>query len=106
MARDRLQLHETLCDILGSSYCYFNPPANVQMKYPCIKYEVASVQTISADDLRYKNDVRYQLTVIDRKSESRIVQALYSETEKLRHLRLDRVYAIDGLYHYVFTLFY
>lgn len=105
MARPRSQLHEILCDILGTKFCYFVAPSNVQMIYPCIVYRWENSETRSADDIRYKNDRRYTVTVIDSKPDSDIVERLI-EDERLKYLSSDRNYVADGLYHYVFTLFY
>ena len=41
----RLQLHEILVGILGNENVYFQPPANLVMQYPCIRYERMSVGT-------------------------------------------------------------
>lgn len=105
MGRDRLNLHEILCDILGSRNCYFTPPASIQMRYPCIKYEINNIPSIYADNRRYRNNIRYEVVVIDRDQDSEIAKKLLQD-ERLIYLSSDRVYAVDNLYHYVFTVFY
>ena len=37
--KTRYELHEFLCEILGSRNVYFQPPESVKMKYPAIVYE-------------------------------------------------------------------
>ena len=34
----RLELHEALCEVLGSRNVYFQPPDNVTMRYPCFVF--------------------------------------------------------------------
>ena len=36
--RSRLDLHEALCEALGSKNVYFSPRSNVKMSYPAIVY--------------------------------------------------------------------
>lgn len=104
MIRNRLELHEILCDILGTRHCYFSPPASISMTYPCIKYEVNRIETLTADNHRYKNDTRYTLTVIDYDADSEVTKRLF-EDERLLYVNSDRVYVVDGLYHYVYTIY-
>ena len=49
--RSQEELQALLCDnILGSPNAYFQPPANVQMKYPAIVYVLKGIDTIRADN--------------------------------------------------------
>ena len=34
----RLELQDLLETVLGSQYVYFQPPATLRMRYPCIVY--------------------------------------------------------------------
>jgi len=36
MENRRIQLHEILCDVLGTRNVYFQPPESVDMNYPAI----------------------------------------------------------------------
>lgn len=99
----RLDLHQELCDILGSTNVYFQPPASVSMKYPCIKYSVSGIDVEYADDSNYKSIRQYTVTVIDRNPDSEIPDAI------LNHFRMcsfDRGYPADNLNHFVLTLYY
>lgn len=62
----RLQLHEVLCNVLGSRNVYFQPPPNIQMQYPAIVYQRSVVSTEFADDNPYMRRKRYQVTHISR----------------------------------------
>lgn len=105
MAKSRALLNEILCDILGSKNCYYDPPATIRMKYPCIIYEFETRKTLHADDIRYKSEKRYSVTIIDEHEDSEICERLFSD-ERLKFLSEDRSYVSDGLHHYVFTVFW
>lgn len=105
MAKPRSRLHELLCDILGSRFCYFDPPASIQMRYPCIVYRYENSETRSADNERYKRDKRYIVTIIDSEADSEIADRLIDD-KRISYLSSDRNYVMDGLHHFVFTIFY
>lgn len=66
MARERrrLELHEKLCEILGSRYVYYQPPSNIQMHYPCIIYHPNPSEDRHADNLRYLTWYSYTVQII------------------------------------------
>ena len=97
----RLKLHEELCEILGSREVYFQPPPSVQMKYPAIIYSRKVIDNTNANNIVYKQDYSYELTVIDYDPDSDIVRAI----SKLPMCRHDRHYTKDGLNHDTFTLY-
>ena len=98
----RLELHEKFCEILGSRNVYFQPPASVQLNYPAIIYFRKDIDNRYADDLVYKQDAAYDVTVIDRNPDSEIVV----EVSQLPTCRFDRHYNADNLNHDVFTIYY
>ncbi len=98
----RLELHEKLCAILGSRNVYFQPPASVRLNYPAIIYSRKDIDNRYADDLVYKQDTAYDVTVIDPNPDSEIVV----EVSRLPTCRFDRHYKADNLNHDVFTLYH
>ncbi len=101
MMNDRLELHELLCQILGSREVYFQPPESVKMKYPAIVYSRNRIENVSADNVIYKQDVSYSIMVIDRDPDSEIVE----KVSRIPHILYDRSYVADNLNHDVFILF-
>lgn len=97
----RLELHETLCGILGSRYAYFQPPSSSKMKYPCIRYSLSNIESTHANNNVYKYDTSYELILIDTNIESEFVEKLI----KLPMCKFNRFYTADGLYHWVFTIY-
>lgn len=104
----RLELHETLCEIIniteidGDRHTYYNTPESVKMKYPAIRYKRTKPNVIHANDAMYKNMRAYELTVIDADPDSEIV----TKVEQLPYCSFDRSYVSDNLNHTTFTIYY
>lgn len=99
---NRLELHEILCDILGSRNVYFQPPESVRMKYPAIRYSLNDIDNNHANDGVYIQSTRYQIIVMDKNPDSLIAD----DISKLPRCSFDRHYVSDNLSHYVFTIYY
>ena len=97
----RLGLDATLRDILGSSNVYFQPPENLKMRYPCIRYSLYDIQNGHADNLPYLSNNAYQLTLIAPDPDNPYVNKI----KDLPLCSFDRYYAADNLNHYVFTIY-
>lgn len=95
-------LQEVLMDVLGSRYVYFQPPSNLQMQYPCIKYELDILDKRMADNRSYTKSTRYQVTYITTNVDSHVPERLL----QLPYCSFERFYTADNLYHYVFRIFY
>lgn len=98
----RLELHEVLCGILGNRYGYFQPPSSLKMKYPCVRYSLKNIDLTHANNKVYKQDTAYELILIDTDPESEFVTKIL----QLPKCKFDRHYVADGLYHWVFTLYW
>ena len=86
----------------GSENVYYQPPANLRMKYPCICYELAKIRNRDADGQVYRQTFHYTVTVIDTKPDSEMTAAM-SLLSKASH---DRNFISDNLYHDVFSVWY
>lgn len=98
----RLDLHEILCGILGSRNAYFQPPSNVRMAYPAIKYSLKDVEARHADDIKYRKLPCYELILIDKNPDSEFIDSILD----LPYCSFDRHYESDNLNHDVFTIYY
>lgn len=98
----RLDLQAVLVELLGSDNVYFQPPANVTMKYPCIVYRRDNIHTNYADNESYLVTKRYQVTVIDQNPDSE----LPDKVSKLPACSFDRFFTADNLNHDIFSLFF
>lgn len=98
----RLDLQALLVSLLGSTHVYFQPPATLQLHYPCIVYQRSNEDTKFADNKPYSRVKRYQVTVIDSDPDS----AIPDKVGALPMCTFDRFYTADKLNHDVYTLFF
>lgn len=97
----RIQLHELLCEILGTKHAYFQPTVSVKMVYPAIVYSRKSIDNTFANNSVYRQDDSYEVTVIDKNPDSEIVRKI----SQLPMCRFDRHFTSENLNHDVFTLY-
>ena len=100
--KNRLELHEILCDCLGSRNVYFQPPETIKMQYPAIVYSRDDIENEHANNGVYMQSTAYTIIVIDADPDSEVV----SKVSKLPQCTFDRHYAADNLNHDAFTLYF
>lgn len=81
-------------------HVYFQPPASVMMQYPAIRYVLADVGIIHADDVPYIKNLRFTATVIDKDPDSAVAEAL----SNFKGCSYNRTYSADNLNHFVFDI--
>lgn len=98
---NRLELHNKLCDLLGSKNCYFQPPSDILLRYPCIVYHEKNIIPIRADDMIYLSYYMFGVTWITKTADIDIpVKVL----KAFSSCKLDQIFASENLMHYVFTI--
>lgn len=102
MDPQRLKLHTLLLNAAGNPNVYFQPPANVQMLYPCIVYQRDTAITKFAGNNPYSYTNRYLVTSIDRDPDSVIPRKIAMLPMCVR----NRFFIVDGLNHDVFHLYF
>ena len=102
MAKTRIGLQLFLENLIGSRNVYFQPPPSVQLKYPCIIYNLSDINNTHADNKAYVRDKMYTLTYITRDPDDSMVDSISA----LEMCSYDRFYTTDNLNHYAFTIFY
>lgn len=100
MGQDRSKLHQLLESFVDN--VYFQPPTNVQLKYPCIIYKRDFADTKFANDKPYNHTKRYMVTVIDRDPDSEIPSKVAAMPMSL----FNRFYTAENLNHDVFNVFF
>ena len=81
---------------------YFQPPTNVELKYPCIIYKRDFADTKFADNEPHSHKRRYMVTVIDKDPDSEIPE----KVAKLPMSLFNRFYTVDNLNHDVFSIYF
>lgn len=96
------ELQTVLEALLGSGNVYFQPPPNVQMSYPCIRYKVSGIDVDRADNIAYRIGTEYEITHIDRNPSSLIPYKL----AVMKYSRFKTRFITEGLNHTIFTLYF
>lgn len=99
----QVDLQNALEAFLGSRNVYFQPPSNVRLQYPCIKYNFARPSVEYANNYIYMHMKAYEVTIIDQKKNSELPDKFL---RYLPYTSYSRAYAADGLWHFVFNLYY
>lgn len=99
----RLELHQILSEVLGSTRVYFQPPENIKINYPCVIYARNYANARHADNNTYSFRYRYQITYIDREPDSDFPERLI---QRLPMCVYDRHYTADNLNHEVLNVYY
>jgi hypothetical protein len=99
----RLELHEELCELLGSRNVYFQPPESIIMKYRCIRYSKSNPNLKHANNKVYSNINKYEGVVIDADPDCEIPNELLNHFEMCS---LGKPYTSNNLNHFPFTLYY
>lgn len=104
----RLDLHHLLQDTLENATglssegrVFFQPGSDTELHYPCLLYKLSDIPTDHANNVPYKIEHSYDLTVIDRDPLSPLREAVV----RLPLCRFTRSYESDGLHHYVFRIY-
>ena len=98
----RLDLQDKLEELNKNRNVYFQPPSNIKMNYPAIKYEIDRIDTKFANDSSYIRNKRYTITVISKNAKPEIIDKLLD----LPMCTFDRSYQSDNLNHFVFTIYW
>lgn len=102
MARPRIELHNKLKELLGSTNVYYQIPPSKSMEYPAIKYSKSDLTTTKANDSNYNTKTKYEIIVIDRRPDNQVIDKLLL----LPYSSYDRHYVSDNLNHDVLTLYF
>lgn len=97
----RLELHNELVKFLPT--VYFQPPTNLQLKYPCIVYTKRPKSKEFGNNAIYLSKQGYQLTVITTGPDNDIADII---EQSLQYCTITQNFVVDGLYHTTLNLYY
>lgn len=100
--RTRLTLQTELENLLGSKNVYYQPPENLKMEYPCIRYSKSEIRDIYANNRKYISNDVYDLVVISKKPDNPVIKKILD----LPYSEFDRHYVSDNLNHDIIRIFY
>lgn len=100
--RTRANLQTKLEELLGSRNVYYQPPENLKMEYPCIRYSKSDIRHIYGSNIKYMMNDAYDLVVISKKPDDPVIKKILG----LPYTQFDRHYVSDNLNHDVIRLYY
>lgn len=100
---NRLDLQAELEKVLANENVYFQPPATLNMKYPCVRYSKSEKNVIRANNKVYRGVNRYDGVVMDRNPDSTIPDDILS---RFQMCSLGKPYVVNNLNHFPFTIYY
>lgn len=98
----REELGAKLEAILGSPNVYFQPPDELQMSYPAIRFERDDADQKHANNGVYNWKQRYQVTFMAYDPDSDVIDKLM----EFPLSKFSRHYATSGLNHDVFVIYH
>ena len=99
----RLELHEELCNLLGTRNVYFQPPESKKIEYDCIIYQRDNYHIRHANDNNYMLINRYEIECIYRDPDSTLPKKILNY---FNYCNFDRHFISDNLNHDTFNLYY
>lgn len=98
----RLELQAKLEELLGYKHVYYQPPENLKMEYPAIRYSRSKIVSTHADNTKYHNYNCYDLVMIGHKPDNEVVAKIL----ELPYTYYDRHYVYDNLHHDIIRIYY
>lgn len=101
----RDDLENELRLLLKKENVYFQPPEGYKLTYPCFVYNFSGLDIKRANNSTYLMKNRYTVTYMTKDPEKGMAMC----KKFIKHFGLsgfDRPYVADGIYHYVFNVYF
>lgn len=95
-------LQSDLEKLFGSRHVYYNPPDNLTMEYPAIRYSLSDIDSKYANNSQYIGFKSYDIVVISEESDNPVIEKLL----RLPHSSFERHYVSNNLNHDIIKLYY
>ena len=99
----RVDIQETFKFLLGSNNVYYQPPANLKMKYPAIVYSLDGLDVKRFDNTRLINKNCFSVTHIYRNESENLVETMLKNFE---YISFDNRSIVDGIYNDHYTIYW
>lgn len=97
----RNKLQETLSNITGIKRAYFQPPASIQLEYPCIIYTYSDERIRHANNDVYIEEDTYEIMLI---TKDPLPSEMMTELRDLPYTRFSRHFVKDNLHHFSYNM--
>ena len=99
----RVDIQEKFKFLLGSNNVYYQPPANLRMKYPAIVYSLDGLDVKRFDNTRLINKNCFSVTHIYRNESENLVETMLKNFE---YISFDNRSIVDGIYNDHYTIYW
>lgn len=99
----RVDIQEKFKFLLGSNNVYYQPPANLKMKYPAIVYSLDGLDVKHFDNKRLINKNCFSVTHIYRNESENLVETMLKNFE---YISFDNRSIVDGIYNDHYTIYW
>lgn len=99
----RVDIQEKFKFLLGSNNVYYQPPANLKMKYPAIVYSLDGLDVKRFDNKRLINKNCFSVTHIYRNESENLVETMLKNFE---YISFDNRSIVDGIYNDHYTIYW
>ena len=99
----RVDIQEKFKFLLGSNNVYYQPPANLKMKYPAIVYSLDGLDVKRFDNRRLINKNCFSVTHIYRNESENLVETMLKNFE---YISFDNRSIVDGIYNDHYTIYW
>nr|DAD73345.1 MAG TPA: tail completion protein [Siphoviridae sp. ctKm44]DAE09866.1 MAG TPA: tail completion protein [Siphoviridae sp. ctJdE31] len=79
---------------------FYNPVSNTNLTYPCILYKRSAVRQRHADNIRYHTHESYEITVIDKRVESPVIDILLDS----QYCVYENEFIVDNMHHTILKI--
>lgn len=100
-ATKRLMLQGKLEALLGSENVYFQPPASISLRYPCIIYSYEKHRKRHANNQQYFEYDEYSVILI---TKDPLPDGLLAALDELPYTSFEREYTADNLHHFAYNV--
>ena len=99
----RVDIQDKFKFLLGSNNVYYQPPANLKMKYPAIVYSLDGLDVKRFDNTRLINKNCFSVTHIYRNESENLVETMLKNFE---YISFDNRSIVDGIYNDHYTIYW
>ena len=95
-------LQKLLEKLFECRHVYYQPPDNLTMEYPAIRYSLSDIDSKYANNKMYVGMKCYDIVVIDKDEDNPVMEKLL----ELPYASFNRHYVSDNLNHDIIKLYY
>ena len=95
-------LQDLLEKLFECRHVYYQPPDNLTMEYPAIRYSLSDIDSKYANNKMYVGMKCYDIVVIDKDEDNPVIEKLL----ELPYASFNRHYVSDNLNHDIIKLYY